>query len=1078
MVKQHIKRDFSDHRKNKHRPIDEFYRVEIISFDHDLTREYYTTDGSITSTNTKKKAWKGWTTFMSDNKDKSFTISCEYFAEVKGEYRIDVVYETFSNFDFAGTFMGQNMIYEGATNHLKRKTIFKEFDVGNVVIDAELPNNVYFYGLIVRKTREYVGDSLDSFGTNMMLEKVNTSSSSQINPIEMSFEIAYDTRFEYLGSPTGLYMDYNDEVNVYLTGEEDKEEKQIFGGYLSSILPDDDRTVLNISCADRMVDGQNRYILTRMRLLGGSTLPTEDAYSTPMDINFDTYGGALKYLCECIEISLNNNIGKNDLVTGETAKKGFNINFGKNKKGSNKKIEKVTTKNSTAVASKNFITLRNKPEASSKQEIILYVAKDHTSSPHEITDYNNFTIVYGLGNPETSHDEKTTEKVANVGAGSQKFSKCGVSADGKYLMAIGLPSAGKDSVSGWTKTVFERKCPMPNCGSTNLIWDWNWGSYSDCLGHGGEGGSAEGHIFCKGCDADFSVQGWEHINGSSKHMKKVSSTVKSSREEAQKLKNGKMSAVPKTGASVSADDIFKAISDYAFKHFKYKLTGDTYQTASDLEKHGKGDCWAFSDWIFKKLKEYKVNCKVVQYHTNESDAHRSVLYQAKSGKYVDFPYREYGWGTKYNNMLNNTAKSKSPDRTVSKYTAGGSIEQATSKSGTSTQTSTVHVTEGYSRDKPLQGYFAVEFSTKDFNDTSKPSFKDKTSTVYVGFTQKAASRNAFSGFTPIWINNSTKQITVDLLGFIRGSSVDSITNKKRYFLHSIRFIAPVNKVIDTDRSNHEGKIVYKVEDWYTYDKSTHDNSSCKMDLYSINFNNSTLINPTDLDSCGKNIVSLMTDILTASKYTASKIFAKHRCDDIINFAVDNQTEPKFVAHEGDRNNILDITGISFTPRNKLFNNSSVVFKDETDKYRYVESRYPSSVLNYQEQTSLITSNEKIGSKEAYYLALNNSNYNPIETFDFTIVLPYFVNLQVGDLVQVIANSKKLNTIKTVSSVKYDCDYTQIPKIQTEISLGELPVDLQVQEELREIRKMAKKETTSFSGTAMPIEDTEVYEWDN
>lgn len=1079
MVRKHINRDFSDHRKNRFRPEDEFYKIEIISFDHDYTKEYIVTDGTINGSNTKKKSWKGWTTYMPANKDKSYSISCDYFVHVDGEYRIDIVYETFTDKDLTGSFMGSPMKYEGAVNHLKRKTIFKDLSKGNLNISAVLPPNVYLYGLIVRKTREYIGDSLGSFGTNVLLEKVNDTISSQINPSEISFEIGYDSAFEYLGSPTGLYMDYNDEVNVYVQGVNDEEPTQIFGGYLSSILPDNNKTVLNISCADRMIDGQNRYILTRMRLLGGATLPTEDVYTSDMDVNFDTYGGALKYLCECIEITLNNNIGSNDLVTYETAEKGFNIEFGKKKK-----INKITTKNSTATFSKNFVTLRNKPEASKKQEMILYLAKNHTNVPHDITDYDKFTLVYGLGNPEVSHDEKSTQTVGTVGAGSQKFNKCGVSADGKYVMAIGLPSAsgelGKYGYT-WYKRVYERKCPA--CGSTNLVFDIFYGGSSGagtppCKGTYESGGGVEGHVFCKGCDADWSIFGKPH-GGTSKHLKSASSLTKSSKSEAQKLKNGKMEAVPKTGVSVSSDDIFKAISDYAFKHFKYKLEGSTYSTASGLEKHGYGDCWAFSEWIYKQLKKYKVNNKVVQYKTKESDQHRSVLYQAKSGKYVDFPYREYGWGTKYNNMLNNTSGSKKPNSTPFKYTSGGSIEQATTKKDSTTETSTVHVTTGYSRDKPLQGYFAVEFSMKDYADTTKPTFKDKTKTVYVGFTQKAASTLSLTGFSPVWINNSTKQISVDLLDFIRKTIAnEQVNGKKKYFLHSIKFIAPVNKVVDSEKSNQEGKTVYKVEDWYTYDKSTHDNSSCKMDLYSMNFNNSTLINPSDLDSCGKNITSLMADILTASKYTASKQFAKHRCDDIINFSVDNQTEPKFIAHEGDDNNILRINGISYSPRSKLFNNSTVVFKNSSDRYKFVESRSPQSVLKYQEQTSLITSNEKIGSKEAYYMAINNTNYNPSETFDFSVVLPYFVPLQVGDLVQVIANSKKLNTIKTVASVKYDCDHSQIPKIQTEVSLGELPIDIQIKKDLQEIRKMAKKETTSFSGTAEPIEDIEIYEWDN
>ena len=101
----------------------------------------------------------------------------------------------------------------------------------------------------------------------------------------------------------------------------------------------------------------------------------------------------------------------------------------------------------------------------------------------------------------------------------------------------------------------------------------------------------------------------------------------------------------------------------------------------------------------------------------------------------------------------------------------------------------------------------------------------------------------------------------------------------------------------------------------------------------------------------------------------------------------------------------------------------------------------------------------------------------MEQFKFTLTLPYFVDVHVGDLVEVIANSRKLNTIKTVTSVKYECDHKQRPKIQTELGLGELPVDLQIAKELRELRAMAKKETTYFSSSAEPVED-DIYVWDN
>lgn len=127
------------------------------------------------------------------------------------------------------------------------------------------------------------------------------------------------------------------------------------------------------------------------------------------------------------------------------------------------------------------------------------------------------------------------------------YSIYGVSPDGKYIMAIGRPSAaGELSKYGYTfyKSVFERICPC--CRSDRLYWGifWagsetaNWGVFP-ATGLK-ESGSAEGHIFCAKCDADFSVIDGKNHGGGSKNLIKVISTVSSSKDEAYILKNGQM----------------------------------------------------------------------------------------------------------------------------------------------------------------------------------------------------------------------------------------------------------------------------------------------------------------------------------------------------------------------------------------------------------------------------------------------------------------------------------------------------------------------------------------------------------
>jgi len=127
------------------------------------------------------------------------------------------------------------------------------------------------------------------------------------------------------------------------------------------------------------------------------------------------------------------------------------------------------------------------------------------------------------------------------------YGNYGISPDGKYVMSIGRPSAaGELSKYGYKfyKSVFERICPC--CESDKLYWGifWagsetaNWGIFP--VTGLKESGSAEGHIFCAKCDADFSAIDGKNHGGGSKNLKKVTSTISSSKAEAYVLKNGQM----------------------------------------------------------------------------------------------------------------------------------------------------------------------------------------------------------------------------------------------------------------------------------------------------------------------------------------------------------------------------------------------------------------------------------------------------------------------------------------------------------------------------------------------------------
>ena len=1087
MDSKHIERDYSAHRKNVIRPYDEYVKLEIFSFDPQYTRTYLREDNTLkASKNGTGCSWKSMSCFKSTDRQNPMIFDFTYDCKELGDYRIDLLYEqnnyihqkinkknTNTSKDLLGSLtinnVASNIKFDGENNILKRIPIYEHFNEGLQKFRLEVPHNCYFMGVIIRKIVKFVGDNLygDALGSeegNMVLTTCSITNSDMVKPTELSAEVFYDPIFECEDSPSGFFIDYHDEVNFYVK-DDNNDIVRIFGGYVSSILPDSDRTKLTIHCADRLVDGQNKYILDQIRLGGGTTALSETEYTEHMDKEFNSYPQALKYLCDIHEITLRSNISPKYTVDGEKFKEGLKILY-----GTSKNIKKISATNGSTKAYKNYIMLRNKASADKQQVFTLYDAKKNAKKPPEITNYPYMHITYGIGKTKTSYDSETTEKVdtSDTSAGSQKFTKCGVSQDGKYLMAIGKPSAGKDTKSGWTKTVFERKCP--HCGSTNLVWDIDYGEggYAPCRG-ANEGGGIEGHIFCKGCDADYSCQGHEHINGSKYSLKKVSSTVASSKAEKDKLRSGQMVAVPSTSVTVTPDDILKSITKIAFK-YKYRL-GAGSSTYSKMKKVGYGDCWAFSDLIFTELKKYGVSCKIKEYDSGTASNHQSVIYKGANGKWVDFPYREQGWGTKYNNMLNNYPIGKSFKGKTIKENKGTSIGNAKAKtSNTKSQTTKITHTRNYDKDKPFQGYLKLTYSLSQSYDAKKYS-------VYVKFTQTPPSKYVTtSGFNLYWVNNTIKQTTLKigsdssnqhdgLIYFLR-TAVHHNENA-RFYLQSIHMIAP--KV--TAKDNKEDT------DWYKNDKSNDDQSSCKLDLYQIVFNDNKGVESETIQSCGKTVNSMMQDFVKKSNYYVDIDYGLHRKDDQINFRVVNNTSESFTASEGDNNNILAWNSISYSPLSSLYNMSMCVFKMDDNKYYYIDTRDSKSILEYGEQCTLQTSNESISQSQAYFNAVMSDKYNPNQTYTYTITVPNYPNLKIGDLVKTVANAKKLNNLKEVNSIKFTFEHDKIPRLRTEIGLGELSPDLQLKKNIRQLRNSAKEETTEFSGSASPVSDEIYYEWD-
>lgn len=151
---------------------------------------------------------------------------------------------------------------------------------------------------------------------------------------------------------------------------------------------------------------------------------------------------------------------------------------------------------------------------------------------------------YGGSNGSGGSGDSTSGS-SSGGASGMTFNSCGVSSDGKTLCAIGKPSAAGESHYGYTlyRSLFVRKCPF--CGSNELYWGYMWEGNFPCTKkhNNGEDGKYEGHIYCDGCDADFScIDGKDHMNPPRARLKRADSgPVKSSDSEVGQLKSGTFS---------------------------------------------------------------------------------------------------------------------------------------------------------------------------------------------------------------------------------------------------------------------------------------------------------------------------------------------------------------------------------------------------------------------------------------------------------------------------------------------------------------------------------------------------------
>ena len=92
------------------------------------------------------------------------------------------------------------------------------------------------------------------------------------------------------------------------------------------------------------------------------------------------------------------------------------------------------------------------------------------------------------------------------------------------------------------------------------------------------------------------------------------------------------------------------------------------------EKHC-GDCWGMSDYIKVEMAKLGVTVKVVDYPTNWSEHHRSVLIN-RNGTWEDFPYKQYNTAWQFH--------ATSASLTAQEYTGGTDVSSILGSGSTAT----------------------------------------------------------------------------------------------------------------------------------------------------------------------------------------------------------------------------------------------------------------------------------------------------------------------------------------------------------------------------------------------------------
>lgn len=405
-----------------------------------------------------------------------------------------------------------------------------------------------------------------------------------------------------------------------------------------------------------------------------------------------------------------------------------------------------------------------------------------------------------------------------------------------------------------------------------------------------------------------------------------------------------------------------------------------------------------------------------------------------------------------------TSSSKNTALKLKNYGLSYDVDSGAISSANSSVSSKTY-TKGYDKDNPFKAYLKIGYSIG--TDAHPYTKNSKTYYIYLDFSEDSnIQRDSFSDFSTVWVNNAFRQNSANIIEHI-SLKHDDIDRKNKYYLRSVSFVH--------DKAD---------QDLYTKDGS--DNSSCKMLLKKIGFRKGDALNPKTYETCGQTLLQSIQSILEDCTYNTEMVYGDTRYNDYLDFYLKSAT-PVFTLREDDVN-FLGMTNINYTPLEDTHNSSYQLYKEKqsngTNLWKYVNSRKPTSVLVYGENSVVGKMEDGVNRTEAYHKArYYTDDFTSDMPFTYTVEYRGIPPIKIGDSVKCIFEQSEYNDIKVVESLSYNCTNDDACNFITTIGLGKLAPMLKLRKELKKQRQNAKNEKTKVSGGAVYPSQNTIYEFE-